>query len=261
MFIIILIAATALMPQFDPYASGQTVTELVDTPPLPLQLVPSLKFKGIAIEVEMVNATYVEIMIVAEMANPSNQTIQYTVDFNVPQRYVSYPFGAVETRLQPRMEIKAVSEKMGELDVTVDRWGNARASGSIEADGVDVVRVEGWMVLTQSRSMIWRESTEGNIGFSIDTRYEGIISPDETEVKVKFTYPAEYTKADEVNYKVEYIDGRKVIEYSEEFYGGFWLSLDIYKPRIPINSLILFSALWGVLIVFIVWTRRKHFEE
>ena len=258
MFILILITLTAFLPQHDPYASGQTIHEVVVTPPLHLSISPSLKIKGITVEAEVVNATYVDIAMVAEMANPSNQTLQYTVEVNAPQRYVYYPFGAGKMRPQPGMEIKAVSERMGKLDVTFDKRGNARVSGSIEADGVDVVRVEGWMGLTQSRSMIWRESIEGNIWFSIDTRYEEMISPDKTEVKVKLTYPAEYTKADEVNYKVEYIDGRKVIEYSEEFYGSGGLTLEMYKPRIPINSLILFSALWGVLIVFIAWTRRKH---
>lgn len=258
MFILmLLIASTALMPQLNQYASGQTVTKIVVAPPpLPLS---SLKFKQTAIEVKVVNATYADIMMIARIANPFNQTLTYVVEVNAPQPYISYPFGAGKTRPQPRMELTVVSEKLGQLDVTVDRWDVARATGSIEANSEDVIHVEGWMGLAQTLRMIWRESIEGSIGFSIrpETEYAGPVSPEKTEVKVKFTYPAEYTKADEANYKVELADGFKVIEYTEEFYGGFGLPLDMYKPRIPINSLVVFSALWVLLIASIVWTRRK----
>lgn len=257
MFILmLLIASTALMPQLNQYASGQTATKVVVAPPLPSS---SLEFRQIAIEVKVMNATYADVMMAAKIVNPSNQTVKYVVEVNAPQPYISYPFDAGKARPQIRMEIKAVSEKTGELKVTADRWGAAMATGIIEANGEDVIHLEGWTGLTQTRRMIWRESIEGSIGFSIrpETEYVGPVSPEKTEVNVKFTYPAGYTKTDEANYKLEYLDGFKTIEYAGEFYGGFGLPLDMYKPRIPLNSLILFLTLWVLLIAVVVWTRTK----
>jgi len=260
LIVILLITSSALMPQLNQYASGQAVTKVVVAPP---SSPVSLEFKQIAIEVKVVNATYADVMMVAEIVNPSNQTLKYIVEVNAPQPYIPYPFDAGKTIPQSRMEIKVVSEKIGELKVTVDRWGAARATGIIEANGEDLINVEGWTRLAQTSRMIWRESIEGSIGFSIrpETEYVGPVSPEKTEVKVKFTYPVEYTKADEANYKVEYMGGFKVIEYAEEFYSGFRLPLDMYKPRIPVNSLVLFLALWVVLIAIVVWTRTKKVER
>jgi len=251
-FIMLLIALTALMPQLNQYASGQVVV-----PPL-----SPLKFKQVAIEVKVVNTTYADIMMKAEIVNPSNQTLTYTVEINTPQPYVSYPFAADKTSPQPKMEIKVVSEKIGELKVTIDRYGNARATGSIEAKSEDAIHVEGWTFLAQTRRLIWRESIDGYIGFSIrpETGYRELEPPERSEAKVKFTYPAEYTKTDEASYKVEYLDGFKIIEYTEGFYGSFGLSFNTYRPRTPINSLTIFSGLWAVLVAFVIWTKRKKVE-
>lgn len=216
----------------------------------------SLRFKDVVAEVKVLNATYAEFVMKAEMENLSNQTLVYIVEVNLPRRYGLYPFGADRVGPQPRIGVKVLSGK-GELNVAVDRWGNARARGSVGAYGEDVIQVEGWMNLVRSRRTVWRETMEGNIGFSIRPE-SGYAGPSErVEAEVKLTYPREYVEVDEINYDVKYLDGFKVIEYSEGFYGGLGLSLDLYKLRLPINSLAVFLTLWVALVIFVVKRRRE----
>jgi hypothetical protein len=238
---------------------GWTIADVGAAPPMSPQSASYLEFEGVIIDVDVVNYTHVEFMMVAEVANPSNQTIQYTVDLETPTIFTS-PYGAGGPSSRPKMEIKAYSEKRGELDVSVDRWGNSRASSIIEAGGEDVIRVEGWIGLTEIRRMIWRESIDSQIRLTIDAETEeGEPEPlERTQTKVKLTYPAEYTKTDEANYELRQTDDSKVIEYTKELYYSLLLPLDMHKPRTPINSTALFSALWGTLIVSILRTRRKR---
>ncbi|MEM2897074.1 MAG: hypothetical protein QXG01_05845, partial [Candidatus Bathyarchaeia archaeon] len=247
--LILLITLFALIIQLSLCFSKGAIAEIV--PPIPSEIfVPPLKFKETVIEASIVNATHLKIRISAEIANPYNQAIVYAIRIVAPLGYAKF---------QPKMEIKAVTEKVGKLDITIDRWGNAKAISRIEAKEEDAIFIEGWILLAQDAQnsrMIWRESIMGSIEFSItpETGYEARHYEGE-EIRVKLTYPAEYTKADETNYRVKYDNGFKIIEYTEEFYGSFWLSFDMYKPRTPIKSLTVFLALWLALILFVV--KRK----
>lgn len=248
-----LIVLAALAFQSNLHVSGLVgEVTIVSQQPLPA----SLGFKDVVAEVKVLNATYAEFVMKVEMENLSNQTLVYIVEVNLPRRYGLYPPGADRVEPQPRMEVKVLSGK-GKLNVAVDRWGNARARGSVEACSEGVIQVEGWMNLVQSRHTVWRETIEGTIGFSIRPE-SGYAGPSErVEANVKLTYPKEYVKVDEINYDVKYLDGFKVIEYSEGFYGSLGLSLNLYKPRLPINSLAVFLALWVALVIFVVKRRRE----
>jgi len=119
------------------------------------------------------------------------------------------------------------------------------------------------VVLTQIRYLIWREYLENYVSFSFrpEVQYEAPALASETDLQVTFTYPVEYTKADEANYRVEIVDGYKLVSYSERFYGGYGLSFNLYKPRIPIASLIVFLALWILLIAVVVTVRRRQVKD
>lgn len=229
------------------------------TPPVTLRTPQALlqppKFKGADAEVKILNAARAEFAIAVRIANPSDRALAYVIEVRAPRKHVPYPFAVRGAR--PKVEVKVTSAKLGELNVTADRWGNVKAKGVLEARGEDTIRLEGWVSLIQSRRSIWRENVEGNLGFSIG--FEGVLEapPERGEAKIKISYPKEYAMADEANYRVEYANGYKVIEYTDEFYGGLSLSLDMYKPRLPTNSLAAFLALWAALVLFVAKKRAE----
>lgn len=258
-----LIALTCLTIQPGRCALGLLAEEIMFPPPPPptpsvtlrMPQTPSQppRFKGANVEVKILNATCAKFAIAVGISNPSDRALAYIVELHAPRKYVPYPSAAREAR--PRIEVKVTSDKLGELNVTVDRWGNVRAKGALEGGGEDTIRLEGWVSLVQSRRAIWRENVEGNLGFSIS--FEGGLEapPGRGEAKIKISYPEEYARSDEANYQVTYVSGFKTIEYVEEFYGGLSLSLDMYKPRIPVNALAVFLALWAALVAFVVKKR------
>jgi len=219
-----------------------------------------LKLRKSTLELKILNSTYADFIIDINVVNQSNQTISYIIEAYALQPYRYYPFSFTKELPKPRVEINIESEKIGKLKVTLDEWGNAKAISSIEANSEDIISIKGWIDLTQNRYTTWKEIIEGNIGFSIrpEISYKEQTFFEITEIKVKLVYPKEYIKIDEANYKIKYINGYKAIEYSEEFYGnGYSLSFNMYKPRLPINSLILFLTLWIALILSIVMMKKK----
>jgi len=257
--ILLMLSASMAFTSWPEYSTAQTPIVLQ-----PQQSKPPLAFKQISLAVKMVNATYAEFTLSAYISNPSNRTLEYVIEVSASTGYTPYylftpsfpPAELVE------LGVEITSEKYGKLNVTVDRSA-ASAFSSIEAEGYDRVRLDGWMVLRQSRRLIWREYVEDYVSFSFRPAlyYEGPALPSEKDLEVTFSYPAEYTRTDEANYKVMIIDGYKLIRYSERFYGGYGLSFNLYKRRIPVSSLIVFSALWILLIAVVLTIRRIHVKD
>ena len=97
---------------------------------------------------------------------------------------------------------------------------------------------------------------EDYISFSIRPAVEyQAVQPSQISIDVRLSYPVEYTKIDKTNYIVEVVDGYKTISYSDQFYEGYGFSFNLYKPRVPVNSLIGFLALWALLIVGVARVR------
>jgi len=227
---------------------NQAIAEVVVVSPAQTA---SLKYKWVNASIHVINATYANIEVKAKIVNPFNQTLPYIIEINAPQPYY-YSFDASNTRV--RIEIS--SEKIGKLNASIDEEGSIKARGVIEANSEDSINIKCEVNLTRNNRVIWREIIESNMWFSIrsETMYEATPF-EEAKVKVVFSYPKEYIKMNEKNYQVEHKNGYKVIKYEERFYGTFNLRIDIYKPRIPINSLIVFSALWIMLITFTAWVK------
>ena len=223
-----------------------------------------LEFKQISLEVKVINATYAEFEFSASILNTSNQTLQYVIEFSTSTGYAPYYLFAPPLPPAKPLEfaVEINSEKFGRLDVRV-KGSTATAFSSLEAEGDDRIHLDGWMVLTQIRYLIWREYLENYVSFSFrpEVQYEGPALASETDLQVTFSYPIEYTKADEANYRVEIVDGYKIVRYPERFYGGYGLSFNLYKPRIPATSLIVFLALWTLLIAVVVTVRRRHVKD
>jgi len=225
----------------------------------------ALVFKQISLEVRVVNATYAEFKVSASIMNTSNQTFPYVIVVSPSIGYMPYyPFAPPFAPAEPHADfgIEATSERLGQLNVTVDKW-TARASSSLEAGGEDRIRLDGWMALRQTRHLIWREYVEDSVSFSFGppAEYVGPGLPSGTDLKVMFMYPTEYTRIDETNYQVEIKDGYKLVRYSERFYGDYGILFNLYKPRIPVSSLTVFSTLWVLLIAVVLAIRRKHVKD
>ena len=236
-------------------------------PPIAVAQPPSsrspLVFKQVSLEVKVVNSTYAEFTLSASILNTSNQTLQYMIEVSTSTGYISYyPFTPSQPSAKQEFGVEITSEKLGKLSVKVDR-STAAAFSSLEAEGDDRIRLDGWLALTQIRYLIWREYLENYVSFSFrpEVQYEAPTLASETDLQVTFTYTVEYTKADEANYRVEIADGYKTVRYSERFYGGYGLSLNLYKQRIPVTSLIVFSALWILLIAVVVTVRRRQVKD
>ena len=236
-------------------------------PPIVVAQPPSsrspLVFKQVSLEVKVVNSTYAEFEFSTSILNTSNQTLQYVIEVSTSTGYATYyPFGPAQPSAKQEFGVEMTSEKLGKLSVKVDK-STAAAFSTLEAEGGDRIRSEGWVVLTQIRYLIWREYLENYVSFSLrpEVQYEAPVLASETDLQVTFTYPVEYTKADEANYRVEIVDGYKLVRYSERFYGGYGLSFNLYKPRLPLTSLIVFSALWILLIAVVVTVRRRQVKD
>ena len=241
--------------------NGTAQPLIVIAPPQPSG--SALVFKQISLDVKVVNATYAEFKLSASVVNPSNRTLPYSIAVSTSigyERYYLLTPALVPAKPQAEFEVEIISEKLGRLNVTVD-MSTATAFSTLEAEGDDRIRLDGWMLLTQTRHLIWREYLEDFLSFSFGPVDGGPTLPSETDLKVTFSYPVEYTRTDEANYRVEIVDGYKLLKYSERFYGGYGLSFNLYKPRIPVSSLIVFSALWILLIVVVLTVRRRHVKD
>jgi len=223
-----------------------------------------LAFKQISLDVKVVNATYAQFELLTSVLNTSNQTLPYVIEVSISTEYGPYYIFAPPQPTVKQIEfgVEITSGKLGRLDVKADR-STARALSSLEAEGGDRIRLDGWVALTQIRYLIWREYVEKYVSFSFrpEVVYEGPALPSETDLEVTFSYPFEYTRTDEANFQVEILDGYKLVRYSERFYGGYGLSFNLYKPRIPATSLIVFLALWILLIAVVVTVRRRQVKD
>ncbi len=235
----------------------------------PLLVAPALSsgsillFKHISLDVKVVNSTYAQFKLSASVMNPSNRTLPYIIAVSISIGYERYyPFGTPLVPAKPQAEfgVEITSEKLGRLNMTVD-MSTATALSSLEAESDDRIHLEGWMFLRQTRHLIWREYVEDFVSFSFGPVDGGPPIPSETDLEVRFSYPVEYSRTDEANYTVEIMNGYKLLTYSERFYGSYGLSFSLYKPRIPVTSLIVFSALWVLLIAVVLAVRRRHVKD
>jgi len=125
-----------------------------------------LEFKQISLDVKMVNATYAEFEFSTSILNTSNQTLPYVIEVSTSTGYASYyPFAPPQSSAKQEFGVEITSEKLGRLSVKVDRSA-ATAFLSLEAEGEDRIRLDGWLALTQIRYLIWREYVEQYVSFS-----------------------------------------------------------------------------------------------
>lgn len=253
LFLLIVSTALPLLEQSSP----QSTIVVNPSPSVPSSII----FKRVTLEARVVNSTYARFRLTVWVANPSNQTLFCVVEVTPSTPYRTYyPFALsppTESKPYLTFEVEAASEKFGKLNITKDEV-TARATLNLEANGEDRVHLNGWMVLVQVRRLIWREYIEDYVGFSVRpaAEYVGIL-PIENTIDVKIFYPADYTRTDEANYVINVTDGYKMISYSDRFYGGYGLSFNLYKSRVPANSFVVFLALWTGLVAIVIKVRTR----